>query len=180
MIRVNLLGRKHKKKIKPIQIELSAFVLAVAAVFAGIMLFNMTVNAKIAYLEEQVNKKQTELRKLQKVKQEVERFRSQMDDIQKKIEIVRKLKEGQKGYYKILTNVEKSLPEDVWTSSISFETNRIVLNCSSLRVSSVNRFVMNLYETKMFSTIDLEKADKKDEETVEINNFIITAGVRLD
>ncbi|MCD8569491.1 MAG: hypothetical protein LRY50_14635 [Geovibrio sp.] len=84
MIRVNLLGRKRKKKVKPIQIELSAFVLAVAAVFAGIMLFNMTMNAKIAYLEDQVNQKQTELRKLQRVKQEVERFRTQMDEIQKK------------------------------------------------------------------------------------------------
>ncbi len=180
MIRVNLLGRKRKKKVKPIQIELSAFVLAVVAVFAGIMLFNMTVNAKIAYLEEQVNIKQREFRKLQSVKQEVERFRTQMDEIQKKIEIVRKLKEGQKGYYKILTNIEHSMPDDVWTSSIKFEGNKIVLSCSSLRVSSVNNFVMKLYETKMFSTIDLEKADKKDEETVEINNFVITAGVRLD
>ncbi len=180
MIRVNLLGRKRKKKVKPIQIELSAFVLAVAAVFAGIMLFNMTMNAKIAYLEDQVNQKQTELRKLQRVKQEVERFRTQMDEIQKKIEIVRKLKEGQKGYYKVLTNIEKSMPDDVWVSSLNFEGNKITLGCSSLRVSSVNRFVMNLYETKMFSTIDLGKADKKDEDAVEINNFVITAGVRLD
>ncbi|MCD8569490.1 MAG: PilN domain-containing protein [Geovibrio sp.] len=72
------------------------------------------------------------------------------------------------------------MPDDVWVSSLNFEGNKITLGCSSLRVSSVNRFVMNLYETKMFSTIDLAKADKKDEDAVEINNFVITAGVRLD
>lgn len=180
MIRINLNGRKRKQKATPFQVELLAFALAVAAVFGGIMLYDSTAKAKIAYLEEQVNIKQAEFRKLQNVKREVDGFRRQMDEIQKKIEIVRTLKEGQKGYYRILTNIEQSMPADVWTDSVRFEGGKIVLGCSSLHVSSVNRFVMNLYETGMFTGIDLERADKKDDLTVEVNNFVINAGLRFD
>jgi type IV pilus assembly protein PilN len=149
-------------------------------VIGGIIVFNMTMDSKIAFLEEQVSAKQQELKKLQKVNSEVNRFKDQMKEIQQKIEIVKTLKEGQKGYYKILTNIEQSMPEDVWLSSINYKGGRIVMNCSSLRVSSVNSFIVNLYETKMFTNIDLEKADKKEDEAVEINNFIINVGVRLD
>ena len=180
MIKINLIGRKRKKKATPIQVELLVFTSVLAVVFGGIMLFDSTAKAKVAYLEEQVNIRQAEYRKYLNLKREVDGFRRQMDEIQRKIDIVRSLKEGQKGYYKILTDLEKSMPEDVWAESIRFESGRIILSCSSLQVSSVNRFVMNLYETGMFTGIDLERADKKDDLSVEVNNFVINAGLRFD
>ncbi|WP_022851004.1 PilN domain-containing protein [Limisalsivibrio acetivorans] len=180
MIKVNLLGRKKKKKLKAIHIELFAFVLAVCAVIAAVVVVDMTMKAKTAFLEEQVNKKQRELKQLQRVKRDVDKFQKQMAELQKKIDIVRSLKEGQKGYYKILTNIEHSLPEDVWLSKLNYSGASVTLNCSSLRVASVNNFVMNLYETGMFTNIDLNKADKDTKDNVEVNNFVIAAGVRLD
>ena len=181
MVNLNLLKKKRpKKKIKVIDIEILFFLLALIAVAVGIFLADSMMNSKVSFMEEQVNIKQAELRRLRNVKQEIDKFKTNMSEIQSKIDIVRRLKEGQKGYYKILTNITQSLPGDVWLSGLSYEGDRIVLNCSSLRVASVNSFVMNLYETKMFSAIDLDKAAKRDEQTVEVNNFVITASVRLE
>jgi type IV pilus assembly protein PilN len=181
MVKLNLIGRKRVKQArKPFQADLLVFFLLLSCILGGIFYYHTLTNDKIAFLKEQVELRQTEYRKLQHVKHEVDGFRRQMDEIQKKIEIVRNLKEGQKGYYKILTSLEKSMPDDVWVDYINIESGKIVLSCSSLHVSSVNRFVMNLYETGVFTAIDLERADKKEHQSIEINNFVINAGLRFD
>lgn len=181
MVKLNLIGRKSvKKERKPFRAGLFLFVILFASVLGALFYYDYITKEKIAFLTEQVNLKQADYRKLQHVKHEVDGFRTQMDSIQRKVEIVRNLKEGQKGYYRILTNLEKAMPKDVWVDYILIENGRIVISCSSLHVPSVNRFVMNLYETEMFTSVDLERADKKEQLSIEVNNFVINAGLRFE
>ncbi len=179
MIRVNLLGVKEKRKLKGIHFEILVFLLALCIIGVGYYVVNNNLNNKITSLNKEIVHLKKELRKLQKIKKEVDAFKRKKNELQKKIDIVKKLKEGQKGYYKILTTIEYALPEDIWVSSFKYNQNNIKLICASLRTSSVNEFIMNLYKTKMFRGIDLKVVKKKTVENIDINEFSINAKVVL-
>jgi type IV pilus assembly protein PilN len=179
MIRVNLLGVKEKRQIKGIHVEFLIFLLILCGISIGYYVVNNNLNNKISSLNNQKNHLKRELRKLQKIKREVDAFKRKKDELQRKINIVKRLKRGQKGYYKILTTLEYALPEDIWVSSFKYNNGRLQLTGASLRTSSVNEFIMNLYKTKMFQGIDLRFVKKKTVENIDINEFSIDAKVLL-
>ncbi len=179
MIRINLLGVKDKKRLKGIHYEILIFLLVLALIGVGYYFVNNDLNNKITSLNKEIVHLKRELRKLQKIKKEVDLFKRKKNELQKKIDIVKKLKSGQKGYYKILTTIEDVLPEDIWISSFNFSNYNLKLKGFSLRTSSINEFILNLYKTKMFSNIDLKYVKKRTVENIDINEFSISAKVSL-
>ncbi|MCX8084379.1 MAG: PilN domain-containing protein [Calditerrivibrio sp.] len=179
MIRVNLLGTKKKKKLDPIYIEIFVFFLLVV----GLVLYIFTIHTGILNEKQRIKDEivilQTELNKLQKIKKEIDAFEKKKNELQKKIDIVKNLKKGQKGYAPLFINIERSLPDDVWLGNINFNGTTITLNVTSLRSSSVNQFIMNLYKTKMFSNIELKVVKKGNVDKVDINEFNVVANVNL-
>jgi len=180
MIRINLIGKKKRVKIKPIHIEVIAFVLAIGLVVAAAVLVEMNMRAKISFMNEEVDKQKRKLQQLKTIRTQVAQFQKQSKTLQNKIDIVMRLKEGQKGYYRILTNLEKALPGDVWLRDISYDNGKIKMNCSSLKVISVNEFISNLSDTGMFHGIDLQVAQKRTSDSITVNSFEIQADVTLE
>jgi type IV pilus assembly protein PilN len=179
MIRVNLLKIKEKKRLKAIHAEIIVFLIAISIIGAGYFILNNNMNDKITMLNHEANKLQRELRNLQKIQKQVNAFKKKKEELQKKINIVKSLKKGQKGYYNLLITLEYALPEDIWISNFKFSGKQLQLNGASLRTSSVNKFIVNLYNTKMFNNIELKTVKKKTVDNIDINNFSITANIVL-
>ncbi|AEI14198.1 Fimbrial assembly family protein [Flexistipes sinusarabici DSM 4947] len=178
MIKVNLLAVK-KKKFRPVYFELLLFLIVIAALVFSFNLVVQGLNSKAQLIQTEIDKLNKEYRELQQVKREVDAFKQQKQELQSKIDIVEKLKQDQKGYYKILTVFEKAMPEDVWVGSISYDGKSINVSGSSLRTASVNEFIINLYKSKIFTNVNLQVVRKKTVENIDINDFSITADVRL-
>lgn len=179
MIRINLLSAKKKKKINKIVYEL--FILFSLLVFLGFSIYivSSSLDNQITIIKNEITKLNTEYKRLQKIKAEVDGFKKKKDDLQRKIDIVKRLKGSQKDYYKIFVNIEYALPEDVWVSNFSLNGNNLDLQVSALRSSSVNQFILNLYETKVFNNIDLKVVKRLSAENIDINDFNITANINL-
>lgn len=178
MIKINLVKSK-KKKFRPIYLEVFMFLLLIAALVFSFNIIVKTLNNRAQIIQTEIDKLNRELRKLQNVKKEVDAFKKQKSELQNKINIVKNLKQDQKGYYKVLTKFEKAMPEDVWVSSFDFNGSGINISGSSLRTSSVNEFIVNLYRAEIFSNVNLKVVRKKTVENIDINDFSITADVRL-
>lgn len=179
MIRVNLLGVKERKQLKAIHAEVIVFVLAIGLIVAGYIVINSNMNHKIMSLNSDVKRLQTELKSLQKVKKQVDAFKKKKNELQRKIDIVKNLKKGQKGYYKLLTTLEYALPEDIWIKNMKYSNNKITMSGAALRTSSVNEFIVNLYNSGMFTGIELKVVKKQTVENIDINDFSISANVVL-
>lgn len=179
MIRVNLLGVKEKKQLKAIHAEVLIFIIAVGMIAAGYVVINDNLNNQVVSLNSEVKRLQMDLKKLQKIKKQVDAFKKKKNELQKKIDIVKNLKKGQKGYYKLLTTLEYALPEDIWISNLKYKGSNIVISGASLRTSSVNEFIINLYNSKMFNGIELKVVKKKTIDNIDINDFSISANVVL-
>lgn len=179
MIKINLLGVKKRKKLDPIYFEIGAFLAVLVVV--GIVIFNLhtSILSQISHYKDQITMLQTELNRLNKIKREIDAFEKKKQELQKKIDIVKNLKKGQKGYAPLFINIEKSLPDDVWLGNLNYNGTTITMNVTSLRSSSVNEFIMNLYKTKIFSNIELKVVKKGNVDKIDINDFSITANVNL-
>lgn len=179
MIRINLLSAKKKKKINKIVYEL--FILFSVLVFLGFSIYivNSSLDNQVTIIKNEITKLNTEYKRLQKIKAEVDGFKKKKDDLQRKIDIVKRLKGSQKDYYKIFVNIEYALPEDVWVSNFNLNGNNLNLQVSALRSSSVNQFILNLYETKVFNNIDLKVVKRLSVENIDINDFNISANINL-
>jgi type IV pilus assembly protein PilN len=179
MIKVNLLGLKKKKKLDPIYLEIALFLAAIVGVVFVIFTVHTSMRAQILHYKDEIIVLNTELNRLRKIKNEVDSFERKKNELQKKIDIVKNLKKGQKGYSPLFVNIEKALPDDVWISNLNYNGTIITMNVTSLRSSSVNEFIMNLYKTKMFSNIELKVVKKGNVDKIDINDFSITANVIL-
>ena len=180
MIRINLIGKKRRQKLRPIHIELIMFAAALIVVLVGAYLVNVNFDARIAFLEEEIKVKQNDLKNLRRVKRQVDDFQKKQQELQKKIDLVKNLKQGQRGYYQLLTKIEKSLPADIWLSGFLYDNGQVTLSGSSLHVASINEFIMNLYNTEMFTNLDINVVRKRNQDNLEINDFDLVASVRFD
>ncbi|PMP72002.1 MAG: fimbrial assembly protein [Calditerrivibrio nitroreducens] len=179
MIKVNLLGVKKRKKFDPIYLELVVFFLCFAFVMFFIFTTHTSLLSEISYYKNENTVLQGELNRLNKIKREIDTFEKKKAELQKKIDIVKNLKKGQKGYSPLFINIEKALPDDVWIGNMNYNGSMITINVTSLRSSSVNQFIMNLYKTKIFSNIELKVVKKGSVDKIDINDFNITANVNL-
>ena len=179
MIRINLLSAKKKKKINKIVYEFFAFFIVLVFLGVSIYIVNSSLDAQISIIKAELVRLNTEYKRLQKIKAEVDGFKKRKEELQKKIDIVKKLKASQKDYYRVFVDIEYALPEDVWISSFSLNGNNLALQVSALRSSSVNQFILNLYATKLFSNIELKVVKRLSVENIDVNDFNITANINL-
>lgn len=179
MIRINLLSTKKRKRINKAVYELFLFILVVSFIVTACFLVTSSLNTQILIAKNEIAKLDREFKRLSKIKQEVDGFKKKKESLQRKIDIVKKLKSDQKGYYKVLTTLEYAMPGDLWISKFDYNNGSININGSSLRSSSVNEFILNLYSTKMFNNIELKVVKKVTVENIDINDFNITANMTL-
>lgn len=179
MIRINLLASKKRKKLNKGIYELILFLMIVGFLVASCFIINSSLDNQILIAKNEISKLEREYKRLSKIKKEVDGFKKQKEELQKKIDLVKRLKQGQRGYYEILRNLEYAMPEDVWISNFDFKNDSLNLNGSSLRTASINEFILNLYATKMFDNIDLKTVKKITVENIDINDFSITAKVKI-
>ncbi|KAA0258427.1 fimbrial assembly protein [Deferribacter autotrophicus] len=179
MIRINLLPKKKKFRLQGIYLELFVFFILIVSIIVGIVNINTKLKEQQNLIKREISRLETELRKLRKVDKEVKVLKKRKAELQQKIDLVVRLKQGQKEYYKILTSLEKSLPQDVWIRKLSYGKGQINLEVSSLRSTSVNEFIINMYKSEIFSNIDLKIVRKNQVEGIDINSFTITAKVNL-
>jgi len=179
MIRINLLPSKKSKKLNKGIYELILFLMIIGFLVASCFIINSSLDNQILIAKNEVSKLNREYKRLGKIKKEVDGFKKRKEELQKKIDLVKRLKQGQKGYYEILRDLEYAMPEDVWISKFDFKGNNVNLSGSSLRTASINEFILNLYATKMFDNIDLKVVKKVTVENIDINDFDITAKIKI-
>ncbi len=135
----------------------------------GYFVLNSNLNTKITMLKIKIQKLDREFKKLKKIEKQVNAFKRRKARITKrKSHIVKNLKKGPKGYYSLLITLEYALPEDIWISGFKFSGKKLQLNGASLRTSSINKFIMNLYNTKIFRNIELKTVNKKTVDNIDL------------
>ena len=159
MIRINLLAEGKKPvvtKKKPItegglkailQSENFAFYLLLAVAVLGLVVvggrYGLLEN-RIKTLTEEVQAFQDEVDELAPIIKEVEEFKAKKAELQRKVQVINRLKANQRGPVRIMDYVSRALPELLWLNNMQVGAQAITISGEAFNTNAVANFMENL------------------------------------
>jgi len=102
-----------------------------------------------------VSVKTTEAQRLEAIIKEVEDYQKRKDNLQKRIDLINQLKQGQKGPVRIMDQISKDLPDLVWLDKLTMSGGVITIEGRGLNPNAIANFVENVKSDAFFEEPDL-------------------------
>ncbi|CAG0988746.1 hypothetical protein MYXO_02274 [Myxococcaceae bacterium] len=175
MIRINLLPVREARRRADMQQQL-AWLGLVAGVSIGtcILLQGWTMasissgQSRVATLNEQISQFQTQL-------QQVEDFKRKATEIEKKLEVIRRLDLSRTGPVRLLDEIATRAPQKLWLSDLVVEGNKVELEGMSLDTELIAEFLTRLNDSPYLDNVELESTELAEADGLKLNRFIVTA-----
>jgi type IV pilus assembly protein PilN len=157
MIRINLLGveRKQTRRVATFDIgkrvTMACSLVLVVAV-AGIALWYWSLTQAAAEVERDIVKAQDQVARLNSIIKEVEEFEVQRVQLQRRVELIERLRKGQSLPVQLLDHVSKSVPEMLWLTAMDQQGQAdVTIQGRATTMIAVSDFVANLGNSPVFT-----------------------------
>jgi type IV pilus assembly protein PilN len=175
MIKINLLPREERKRRTqvntPILLGLLGAVVAVLAMGYGWYWLNGEVNR----LQSDIQKTQAEMNRFEELAKQVDKFQAEKKRLEEKIKVIETLVVAQGGPVRLLDEISKALPNEVWLTTVNRVGKRLEIGGIAFSNFNVATFMTNLAAASaLFSNVDLVVSEKAVVEQVPVERFSIT------
>jgi type IV pilus assembly protein PilN len=148
MIRINLLGGERKGKVVArfdASQQITALCgLVVAAAVGGIGFWYWSLSSTASSLDAQVTTLTREAQRLDTVLAEVKAFEDRKANIQQRVVLIERLRQGQTVPVQLLDHVSRSLPEMLWLTDMRQEGSFLTIEGQTTTLIGLSDFVGNL------------------------------------
>jgi type IV pilus assembly protein PilN len=160
MIRINLLPVRAAQKKEALRGQLTILGLSLAGTVLVCGGVYATMLMQISAEQEAKAAKQAELQQLKKAIGEVDHFKKLQGELQEKLAILNKLKQGKTGPVRLLDALSTALPEKLWLTT--FKENGGAVSIAGLGMSeeTVATFMRNLEESPAFKNVELQVTEQ--------------------
>jgi len=179
MIKINLLPKEERKR--------AAFVptSAVFGAFGGlVVLLGMgfgwyLLNEDVGRLQAGITRTQAELKRYEQEVKLVDKFREDKKRLEEKIKVIDSLVGAQAGPVRLLDEVSRALPNEVWLTTVTRTGKKLDVSGIAFSNFSVANFMTNLGKAApLISNVDLVVSEKTLVEQVPVERFSITMEVK--
>ncbi len=157
MIRINLLPVKQAQKRSLGQQQIILAVIAIVAVVALLYTGNQREKSKITGLQAKVNDLKTELSKLDDLIGDAEEVKKREAELQKKLNVINKLKASKTGPVRMLDELSTILPRKLWLTSFKIGGAMIQLSGVAVSNKDIAVFMRNLESSPFFTGVQLKE-----------------------
>lgn len=164
MIKINLLPEARAEKVaRQPMISLGGAnlnnyillgLLAIGLAYAGINYWRLS--STISSLDRQIAEQQAEYDKLKEIIAEVENYKKRANELERKINVIEKLKTNQLGPVRIMDEVSKALPDLLWLTNMDLKGNLLTIRGQALNENAVANFITNLTASPFFAEPNLK------------------------
>ena len=159
MIRINLLAegrrptavRKARKGIAERNWTLIILVGLIALGLIGTGVYWLLLDHERDTTRERVAAAEAEVERLKPILEEVEEFKAQQADLERKIEVITNLKNQQTGPVRVMDAVSRALPELLWLDRMEVSPTRIQVTGRAFNVNAISNFIENLDRVPEFN-----------------------------
>jgi Tfp pilus assembly protein PilN len=185
MIRINLLGQARPKAAKqavPLEATVQILFLTVAIALAAVIL-------GVTYLQQRreldnANKRISALRaekaSLQQIKQDVDRFESEKNVLQQRINVIETLQRNRSGAQDLLQMVANTVVrvDSLWLTSFNRSGDSLGIEGEAASIDAVANFITELKRSGYFDKVEIKSAKENDlVPSVTTYGFSMTAAV---
>ncbi len=176
MIRINLLPFRAARKKENIRQQLSAFVLSLFLLTGLLYWMGGFWSNKIDVLNTEMQGIQRELTATQVAAKEVDKIKKELDELQKKTEVIGNLKKSRREPVQMLEAMTGLVVEKrMWFTDFSDSDRTVKIKGIALDNKTVADFMTQLEESALFSNVNLDSLKQQTMfENMSLKNFEIT------
>jgi Tfp pilus assembly protein PilN len=109
----------------------------------------------LAERQETVAQKQAEADRLQQIINEVAKYQKEKDSLKSRIDLIKQLKQNQRGPVQLMDRVSQDLPDLVWLDKMTVSGGLVTIDGRGLNPNAIANFVENVKNDAMFEEPDL-------------------------
>ena len=119
------------------------------------------LNGRIDDKETEVAEAQREVDELEPYIREVEAFKAKKAELERKVEVINRLKTNQRGPVRVMDHVSRSLPELLWMTKMEVGPATITITGEAFNTNAVANFIENLDRVPEFQEPILRDTQQK-------------------
>ncbi|MFZ0432035.1 MAG: PilN domain-containing protein [Candidatus Acidiferrales bacterium] len=185
MIRINLLGQvrpKAAKKAVPLEATVQIIFLLVAVGVAAVVLSVLYFQQKkdLDATNQKINSLRAEKASLVQVKADVDRYQSQKQVLQTRIDVIEQLQRNRTGAQELLQQVANTVVrvDALWLTSVTQTAGNLDIQGEAGSINAIANFLTQLKRSGYFDNIDIKEAKEDDViKGVETFTFTIDAAI---
>ena len=176
MIRINLLPIRAAKKKEEVKRQLTLFITGLVLILGGGLFVYQGKKSVLDEVETVNRKLELEVENLKKVIGEVDEYKAQQEQLEKKLGVIRALKANKTGPVHMLDELALRIPEKLWLTSIDQVDTKATIEGISINNEVIATFMSRLEESKYFTEVYLVSIQAaKTEEDLNLKDFRLTS-----
>jgi type IV pilus assembly protein PilN len=148
MIRINLLGVDRQKKARAAfsisQYATHCCVLVLMIAGAGVGFWYWSLQQASTQVDADLATAQQQLAQLQPVIRQVQEFDQRRTQLQERITVIERLRDGQRTPVQLLDHVSRSLPDMLWLTAMTQGDTEVTIEGRSTTLIGISDFINNL------------------------------------
>lgn len=177
MIRINLLGDATAIDSSG-KVIVASFAASVLIFCAAFFFLHTSISNEIEILTLDIEEKEQELVRLEKVTKEVKDLETKEAEYNNKIAVIANLKLSKMGPVRILDDLNRSVPEHAWVAQVKEEGGLMRIDGKAIDNQTIAGFMRELEESDYVKSVDLGETRQLDERGAKIKAFSLSALVQ--
>ncbi len=175
MVKINLLPIKSELRQKALIEHIVLLVLCITLVFILSWFVQSSITNQKHMLQQEITQTKLEIKKLTAEAGEIEKFKKQKQELERKLEIINDLNTKKSGPVEVLDQLSLIIPEKAWITSVKNSGNSLSLNGIAVDNPTIAMFMKKLQASRYFDNVELVLAQKKGD----YHNFTITCKIKF-
>lgn len=155
MIRINLLPVREVRRRVELRRQGQAAVCALVLAVGGSAWGYVTQNSNLAMRQEELVQVEQEIKRLEAIIKEVQKFETRRALLDKKVVAIEDIKTKQRRPARLLDDVSRSLPDQMWLVSVKDTGSGLQINGKSFDNVGIAAFMENLERSSSFGSVEL-------------------------
>lgn len=178
MIRINLLPYREAEKKADLQRQIVILAGTFAVFLLVIVSLQVYVTAAVISLGTKVKDREDRLAVLQKKIGDIEVFKQDMKDAEKKLSIIKTLERNRLYPVRLLDELSRVVPvEDIWLEKLSEQGTELRIEGVARNNIAVALFMKNLEKSGFIKSVDLTSSKQTEISSVKVQQFILLCSV---
>jgi type IV pilus assembly protein PilN len=179
MIKINLLPREERKRHAPINTTLLLVGVGCVAALLAMGYGWFWLNGEVNRLQADIQSTQAEMRRFEALAKQVDKFQAEKKRLEEKLKIIQALMVAQGGPVRLLDEVSRALPNEVWLTGFTRTGKKLDVSGIAYSNFNVATFMTNLGKAgPLISNVDLVVSEKTTVEQVPVERFSITMEIK--
>lgn len=155
MVKINLLPIRLELRKKALVEHVVLLALCVILVIIGEYFVHMTVTQQRESLRKEVTDTRVEIKRLTAEAGEIEKFKQQKQELERKLGVIQDLNAKKTGPVEILDELSVIIPEKAWLVSITNNGDNMVFEGAASDNTTIAAFMKQLQASKHFDNVTL-------------------------